>query len=110
MTLRTGLRDPGTGHHSPSLVRSDQIKTYLASHPGDKLDAKLAEKICLSAFPPNYMQLYPTTDSRESTDVPRTGLHNCEPAGMSSLHFHCVARVVALHGKGGDEDRSVNAD
>jgi len=63
--LRTGLRDPGTGHHGPSLVRSDRIKTYLASHPTDKLDAKLAEKICLSSFPPNYMQLYPARDGNE---------------------------------------------
>src|SRR4029450_5104164 len=32
-TLRTGLRDPGTGHPGPSLVRSDRIKTYLANIP-----------------------------------------------------------------------------
>src|SRR3984893_3859053 len=33
-----------------------------------------------------------------------------EPAGMSPLHFHRIARVVAGHGKGGDEDRAVDAD
>jgi hypothetical protein len=37
-------------------------------------------------------------------------LDECEPAGMSPLHFHRIARVVAVHGKGGDEDRAVNAD
>ena len=57
-TLRTGLRDPGVGH-PPWIVRSDRIKTYLASHPTHSLDAKLAEKICLSSLPRNYMQLYP---------------------------------------------------
>ena len=60
-TLRTGLRDPGTGH-SPSLVGSERIKKYVAGNPTDKLDAKLAEKMCLSAFPPNYMQLCPATE------------------------------------------------
>jgi hypothetical protein len=56
--LRTGLRDPGTGP-GPSLVRSDRIKTYLARHPQEKLDARIAEKICLSSFPPNYKDLNP---------------------------------------------------
>jgi len=64
-SLRTGQRAPGSGHHGPSLVRSDGIKTYLAHHPTDKLDAKIAEKICLAAFPPNHRQLYSEGDSRE---------------------------------------------
>src|SRR2546428_941632 len=29
---------------------------------------------------------------------------------MGPLHFHGIARVVAVHGKGGDEDRAVDAD
>jgi hypothetical protein len=33
-----------------------------------------------------------------------------EPTGMSPLHFHRITRVVAVHGKGGDEDRAVDAD
>ena len=33
-----------------------------------------------------------------------------EPAGMGPLHFHRIAGVVAVHGKGGDEDRAVDAD
>jgi hypothetical protein len=56
--LRTGLRDPGT-HPGPSLVRGDRIKAYLARHPQEKLDARVAEKICLASFPPNYKDLYP---------------------------------------------------
>ena len=37
-------------------------------------------------------------------------LDDREPAGMGALHFHRIARVVAVHGKGGDEDRAVDAD
>jgi hypothetical protein len=33
-----------------------------------------------------------------------------EPIGMRPLHFHRIARVVAVHGEGGDEDRAVDAD
>src|SRR5882757_1025191 len=29
---------------------------------------------------------------------------------MGPLHFHGIAGVVAVHGKGGDEDRAVDAD
>ena len=37
-------------------------------------------------------------------------LDDGEPAGMGPLHVHRVAGVVAVHGKGGDEDRAVDAD
>jgi hypothetical protein len=37
-------------------------------------------------------------------------LDNGEPAGVSPLHFRGIAGVVAVHGKGGDEDRTVDAD
>src|SRR5262249_326850 len=37
-------------------------------------------------------------------------LHNREPTGMGPLHLHRITRVVAVHGKGGDEDRAVDAD
>jgi hypothetical protein len=56
--LRTGLRDPGIAD-APWIVRDDRIKTYRASHPREKLEAKLVEKMCLSSLPPNYRQLYP---------------------------------------------------
>lgn len=56
--LRTGLRDPGVAD-APWIVRDDRIKRYLASQPGEKLDAKLVEEICLSLLPRDYMKLYP---------------------------------------------------
>src|SRR5262249_49399965 len=37
-------------------------------------------------------------------------LDDGEATGMSPLHFDRIARVVAVHGKGGDEDRAVDAD
>jgi len=37
-------------------------------------------------------------------------LHEGEPAGMGPLHLHRIAGVIAVHGKGGDEDRAVDAD
>src|SRR5262249_31217816 len=37
-------------------------------------------------------------------------LDDREPTGMGPLHFHRITRVVAVHGKGGDEDRAVDAD
>src|SRR5713226_6458351 len=37
-------------------------------------------------------------------------LDDREPTGMGPLHLHRIARVVAVHGKGGDEDRAVDAD
>ena len=58
LNLRTGLRDPGIAD-APWIVRDDRIKTYRASHPREKLEAKLVEKMCLSLLPRNYMQLYP---------------------------------------------------
>jgi len=33
-----------------------------------------------------------------------------EAARMGLLHFHRVARVIAIHGEGRDEDRAMNAD
>ena len=56
--LRTGLRDPGISD-TPWIVRNDRIATYRKTHPAEKLDAKLVEKMCLSLLPRNYMQLYP---------------------------------------------------
>ena len=56
--LRTGLRDPGVAD-APWIVRDDRIKTYLASQPAAKLNAKLVEKICVSLLPRDYMTLYP---------------------------------------------------
>jgi hypothetical protein len=58
LNLRTGLRDPGIAD-APWIVRDDRLKTYRASHPREKLGAKLVEKMCLSLLPGNYMQLYP---------------------------------------------------
>jgi hypothetical protein len=58
LNLRTGLRDPGIAD-APWIVRNDRIATYLASHPTEKLDVKLVEKMCLSLLPRNYVQLYP---------------------------------------------------
>jgi hypothetical protein len=58
LNLRTGLRDPGIAD-APWIVRDDRIKTYRASHPREKLGAKLVEKMCLSLLPGNYIQLYP---------------------------------------------------
>src|SRR5207247_2149375 len=37
-------------------------------------------------------------------------LDDREPTGMGPLHFHRITRVVAIHGKGGDEDRAVDPD
>jgi hypothetical protein len=37
-------------------------------------------------------------------------LDDREPIGMGSLHFHRITRVVAVHGKGRDEDRAIDAD
>ena len=62
--LRTGMRDPGTGP-GPSLVRSDRVNAYLARQPAARLDAKLAEKICLASFPRNYRDLHPTATGGE---------------------------------------------
>jgi len=62
--LRTGLRDPGVAD-APWIVREDRIKTYLASQPSEKLNAKLVEKMCLSYLPRTYMQLYPTANTKE---------------------------------------------
>jgi hypothetical protein len=84
-TLKTGLRDPGIAN-PPWIVRSDRIKTYLASDPTHKLDAKLTEKICLSSLPRNYMQLFPATAGvREfyrrpppPTDAQITQIGSCE--------------------------------
>ena len=56
--LQTGRRDPGIAD-PPWIVRDDRIKTFLTSHPTEKLDAKLVEKMCLSFLPGDYMQLYP---------------------------------------------------
>jgi hypothetical protein len=58
LNLRTGLRDPGIAD-APWIVRDDRLKTYRASHPREKLGAKLVEKMCLSLLPGNYIQLYP---------------------------------------------------
>src|SRR6516162_5230282 len=32
-----------------------------------------------------------------------------EPIGMGALDFHRITRVVTVHGKGGDEDRAIDA-
>ena len=37
-------------------------------------------------------------------------LDDREPIGMRLLHFHRIARVVAVHREGGDEDRAVDAE
>ena len=37
-------------------------------------------------------------------------LDDREPTGIGPLHFHRIIRVVAVHGKGGDKDRAVDAD
>src|SRR5262249_52950552 len=37
-------------------------------------------------------------------------LDDREPTRMGPLHFHRITRVVTVHGKGGDEDRAVDAD
>jgi hypothetical protein len=37
-------------------------------------------------------------------------LDDREPTGMGLLHFHRITGVVTVHGKGGDENRAVNAD
>jgi hypothetical protein len=58
------MRDPGTGR-GPSLVRSDRITEYLARQPATRLDARLAEKICLASFPRNYKELHPTATGSE---------------------------------------------
>ena len=58
LSLRTGLRDPGVAD-APWIVRKDRIAKYLASHPAEKLDVKMVDKMCLSLLPRNYMQLYP---------------------------------------------------
>jgi hypothetical protein len=58
LNMRTGLRDPGIAD-APWIVRNDRIAKYLASHPKERLDVKLVEKMCLSLLPRNYMQLYP---------------------------------------------------
>jgi hypothetical protein len=58
LNLRTGLRDPGIAD-APWIVRSDRIAAYRKSHPVEKLDAKLVEKMCVSLLPRNYMELYP---------------------------------------------------
>src|SRR5262245_25535517 len=58
--LRTGLRDPGIAD-APWIVRDDRVKTYLASRPPERLNAKLVEKVCLSFLPRTHMQLYPPT-------------------------------------------------
>jgi hypothetical protein len=58
LNMRTGRRDPGVAD-APWIVRNDRIATYLASHPTEKLNVKLVEKMCLSLLPRNYMQLYP---------------------------------------------------
>jgi hypothetical protein len=56
--VRTGLRSPGLAD-APWVVGSDHIKNYLARQPGEKLDARLIERICRSVLPQNYKQLYP---------------------------------------------------
>src|SRR5262245_47889439 len=35
---------------------------------------------------------------------------DCKTIGMRPLHFHRITCVIAVHGKGGDEDRTVNAN
>jgi hypothetical protein len=37
-------------------------------------------------------------------------LDDGEPPGMGPSHFHRITGVVTVHGKGGDEDRAVDAD
>jgi len=81
---QTLLRDPGVGD-APWIVRSDRIKTYLASQPTQKLDVKLVEKMCLSFLPRTYMQLYPTARTSEfyrrpplPTDVQIAQIGSCE--------------------------------
>lgn len=51
---------PGTAHGT-SVIDSDRIKAYAAGRPPQRLDARVAEKICLSTFPRGYMQLFPAT-------------------------------------------------
>jgi hypothetical protein len=58
LNMRTGQRNPGIAD-APWIVRNDRLAMYLASHPTEKLDVKLVEKMCLSLLPQNYMQLYP---------------------------------------------------
>jgi hypothetical protein len=58
--VRTGLRSPGLAD-APWVVGSDHIRHYLAGQLGEKLDARLIERICLSLLPHNYKQLYPAT-------------------------------------------------
>src|SRR5262245_63617506 len=36
-------------------------------------------------------------------------LDDREPTRMGTLYFHCVTRVVTVHGKGGDKDWGVDA-
>jgi hypothetical protein len=56
--FRTGLRSPGLAD-APWVVGSDHIKQYGTGRPGEKRDARLIERICLSLLPHNYKQLYP---------------------------------------------------
>jgi hypothetical protein len=55
IALRIG---PGTGHGT-SLVGGDRVKAYFAARGRENLDARVAEKICLSLFPRNYQIQFP---------------------------------------------------
>ena len=56
-------------------------------------------------------RLLPVGDDIGHTGIVRVDrLDDGDPAGMGPLHLHRVAGVVAVHGKGGDEDRAVDAD
>src|SRR5215471_14633052 len=48
------------------------------------------------------------TAARRIVGVDR--LNNGEAVGMGPLHFDRIAGVVLIQGKGGDEDRAVDAD
>ena len=63
------------------------------------------------ADPDRARRLLPLRDDVGHARIVRIDrLDDGEPAGMGPLHFHGIAGVVAVHRKGGDEDRAVDAD
>jgi hypothetical protein len=51
---------PGTANGT-SIVGPDHLKRYFANQPTKTIDSVVAEKICMSNFPPDYKTRFPAT-------------------------------------------------
>lgn len=81
---------PGTGH-TTSLVNGDMVKKFMDRNSTDTLDARTAEKVCLSYFPPEYKKTY-TASSKD-----RAFYRKPSPITDRKLSFAGKCEVILQH-------------